>query len=256
MNRTPPVGVKKILRDEVGFGCPVKDCGLPYLEWHHFDPPWHESNHHNPEGMIALCREHHIQADNRAFTNEQLHQLKQSGKDNWKQISGKFNWMRNRLLAVVGGNFYYETPVIFKYQEQPVIWFERDENNYLLLNLKMLTTSNEPRAYILNNEWFNVGNEADIECPPSAKKVKICYPNGDLVSIEFFEINTIEDAHKRYPDARVSEWSIELPITAVEVTNTVAGSGLQFNAKETKLGMGNVMKNCFSSHCGAGLSIS
>jgi hypothetical protein len=256
MNRKPPVGVKKILRDEVGFGCPVKDCGLPYLEWHHFDPPWHESNHHNPEGMIALCREHHIQADNRAFTNEQLHQLKQSGKDIWKQISGKFNWMRNRLLAVVGGNFYYETPVIFKYQEQPVIWFERDENNYLLLNLKMLTTSNEPRAYILNNEWFNVGNEADIECPPSAKKVKICYPNGDLVSIEFFEINTIEDAHKRYPDARVSEWSIELPITAVEVTNTVAGSGLQFNAKETKLGMGNVMKNCFSSHCGAGLSIS
>jgi hypothetical protein len=256
MNRKPPVGVKKILRDEVGFGCPVKDCGRPYLEWHHFDPPWHESNHHNPEGMIALCREHHIQADNRAFTNEQLHQLKQSGKDNWKQISGKFNWMRNRLLAVVGGNFYYETPVIFKYQEQPVIWFERDENNYLLLNLKMLTTSNEPRAYILNNEWFNVGNEADIECPPSAKKVKICYPNGDLVSIEFFEINTIEDAHKRYPDARVSEWSIELPITAVEVTNTVAGSGLQFNAKETKLGMGNVMKNCFSSHCGAGLSIS
>jgi hypothetical protein len=163
--------------------------------------------------------------------------------------------MRNRLLAVVGGNFYYETPIIFKFKEQPVIWFERDENNYLLLNLYMLTTSDEPRAYMQNNEWFNVGGEEDIECPPSAKKVKIKYPNGDLVSIEFFELNNVEDAAKRYPDAKVGDWPIELPITAVEVTNVVANSDLEFNAKETKFGLGNIMKNNFASHCGAGLVI-
>jgi len=256
MNRNPSPNVKKVLREEVGFGCPVPDCGCPYLEWHHFDPPWIEKNHHNPEGMIALCRGHHIQADNGAFTKEQLRQFKRDGRANWRQISGKFNWMRNRILAVVGGNFYYETPVIFKFREQPVIWFERDENNYLLLNLRMLSTSKESRAYIQNNEWFNVGGEEDIECPPSAKRVKISYPNGDLVSIEFFEINDIEDAKKRYPDARASDWPIELPITAVEVTNIVANSGLEFNARETKFGMGNIMKNCFATHCGAGLSIS
>lgn len=256
MNRKPPEHVKRTLREEVGFGCPVPNCGRPYLEWHHFDPPWHQENHHDPKGMIALCREHHIQADHGAFTKEQLHNLKQTGKDTWKQISGKFSWMRNRLLAVVGGNFYYETPIIFKFRGRPVIWFERDENNYLLLNLHMLSTSNSPRAYIQNNEWFNVGGEENIECPPSAKKVKISYPNGDMISIEFFEINTIDEANKRYPDARACEWPIELPITAVEVTNIVANSGLEFDAKETKFGMGNIMKNCFTSHCGAGLSIS
>lgn len=255
VNRKPPVAVKKILREEVGFGCPVSNCGLPYLEWHHFDPPWNEKHHHNPEGMIALCREHHIQADNGAFTKKQLHRLKQNGKDNWRQISGQFNWMRNRLLAVVGGNFYYETPVILKFREQPVIWFERDENNYLLLNLHMLTTIDAPRAYITNNEWFNVGGEENIEFLPSAKRLRISYPNGDLVSIEFFEIDMKEDANRRYPDSRASEWPIELPITAVEVTYVVANSGLEFNAKETKFGMGNIMKNCFSSHCDAGLSI-
>jgi len=256
MDRKPPLDIRKLLREEVGFGCPVPGCGRPYLEWHHFDPPWRENNHHNPNGMTALCREHHIQADNGAFTKEQLHQFKQDGKENWRQVSGKFNWMRNRILAVVGGNFYYETPVIFKFREQPVIWFERDENNYLLLNFHMLSTSNEPRAYMQNNEWFNVGGEEDIECPPSAKRVKISYPNGDLVSIEFFEINDIEDAKRRYPDARPSDWPIDLPITAVEVTNVVANSGLEFNARETKFGMGNIMKNCFAAHCGAGLSIS
>jgi len=135
--------------------------------------------------------------------------------------------MRNRLLAVVGGNFYYETPIILKFREQPVIWFERDEGNYLLLNLHMLSTSKEPRASIVNNEWFNVGGEEDIVCPPSAKYLKISYPNGDMASIEFFEINTIEDANRRYPDAGVSNWPIELPITAVEVTSIVANSGLE-----------------------------
>ena len=86
--------------------------------------------------------------------------------------------------------------------------------------------------------------------------MKINYPNGDMVSVEFFELNTINDAVKRYPDARVNEWPIEFPITAIEVTNIVANSDLEFNANETKFGMGNIMKNCFSSHCGAGLVIS
>ena len=256
MNRNPPPNVKKKLREEMGFGCPIPNCGCPYLEWHHFDPPWREKNHHNPEGMIALCREHHIQADNGAFTNEQLHQFKQVGKANWRQVSGKFNWMRNRILAVVGGNFYYETLVIFEFKKKPIIWFERDQNNYLLLNFQMLSTSKEPRAYMQHNEWFNVGGEEDIESPPSAKRVKISYPNGDLVSIEFFELNNIEDAEKRYPDASVSNWRIEFPITAVEVTNIIANYDLEFNARETKFGIGNTMKNNFSEYCGTGLSIS
>src|SRR5918912_315690 len=36
VNRTPPAAVRRELRREVGFGCPVPDCGNPYLYWHHF----------------------------------------------------------------------------------------------------------------------------------------------------------------------------------------------------------------------------
>lgn len=52
MNRTPPEPVREILRKEVNFGCPIEGCGSPYLEYHHFDPPWHEREHHDPQGMI------------------------------------------------------------------------------------------------------------------------------------------------------------------------------------------------------------
>ena len=31
MNRTPPNNVKRELRKEVNFECPVNGCGIPYL---------------------------------------------------------------------------------------------------------------------------------------------------------------------------------------------------------------------------------
>jgi hypothetical protein len=254
MTRNPPNAVKKALRDEVGFGCPVPGCGSPYLEWHHFDPLWHIEEHHRVEGMIALCRDHHIHADHGAFTVDQLHDFKRYGKDNWSQVKGRFNWMRNRLLAVVGGNFYYETPVVFQFQGKPVIWFERNQEGYQCLNLFMLTASGEPRAHIRNNDWFNAGSEEDIECPPSGKRLRIRYPNGDQVTVEFFEIKTLEEAEQLYPEAGAKNWPVDLPITAVEVTNVVAGTNLEFSAKQSKVG-GIVMKNCFMSNCGAGIAV-
>ncbi|WVV46823.1 hypothetical protein THH46_16005 [Pseudomonas sp. NA13] len=74
--KTIPSSVMLALRSEVGFGCPVKDCGNPYLEYHHFDPPVSVRAHNEPQGMIALCAQHHKKADGGAYTNEQLHALK------------------------------------------------------------------------------------------------------------------------------------------------------------------------------------
>src|ERR1700704_1512180 len=76
MNRTPPAEVRRLLRKEVGFGCPVAGCDSPYLSWQHFEPPWEERQHHEPKGMVALCVLHHGQADARAFTVDQLRAFK------------------------------------------------------------------------------------------------------------------------------------------------------------------------------------
>jgi hypothetical protein len=57
-----PEHVKEKLRTEVGYGCPI--CRSPFLTWHHFDPPYRVRPHNDPEGMIALCREHSDEADN------------------------------------------------------------------------------------------------------------------------------------------------------------------------------------------------
>ena len=96
MNRYPPPDVIRKLCAEVRYCCPVKDCGNPYLTFHHFDPPWHTENHHNPDGMIALCLDHHKRPDAGAFTIDQLRELKKS--ENKFNPQREFDWMRNSLL--------------------------------------------------------------------------------------------------------------------------------------------------------------
>ena len=110
MTRYPGTSVINILRKEVNFCCSVSGCGSPYLTWHHFDPPWHERQHHNPDGMIALCRSHHDNADTGAFTKEQLHELKLH--PNSDIAEGKFNWMRNDSLCAIGSMFIFNPYVI------------------------------------------------------------------------------------------------------------------------------------------------
>lgn len=101
MNRSPPVEVREILRKEVNLGCPIEGCGSPYLQYHHFDPPWKERHQHDPQGMIALCKHHHPEADNGAWTKEQLREMKNKPfvRD---ELSGRFNWLRQDILVMAG----------------------------------------------------------------------------------------------------------------------------------------------------------
>jgi hypothetical protein len=38
--------MKRLLRKEVHFGCPVDACGSPFLTYHHFDPPYRKGKKH------------------------------------------------------------------------------------------------------------------------------------------------------------------------------------------------------------------
>lgn len=234
--RTPPVAVRRQLRREVGFGCPVRDCGNPYLEWAHFDPPWHIRKHHNPDGMIALCHEHHIKADAGAFTIEQLRELKCSGVERAANVRGRFDWMRRRLLAVVGGNFYYEVRVILQMNGVPKIWFNRDDDGYLLLNVQMISDSAQSGLHIEDNYWITRGSPDDVVSPPSGKLLDVKYASGASFRIEFFELNDVSDSMRRYPRTSSANWGeLSFPITAVEIHMNAGNSGLGFSPHYTHI---------------------
>ena len=138
LSRKPPVAVRRELRREVGFGCPASGCGNPYLQYHHFDPPWEIEHHHDPARMIALCSNHHAKAE--AWTVDQCRAMKSVSGDR-PEVRGKFEWMRDDILAVIGGHLCYETPNMVVFRDTPIVWFNRDEQRHLLLNFRLLTTS-------------------------------------------------------------------------------------------------------------------
>jgi hypothetical protein len=243
LSRKPPAQVRRILRKEVKFVCPVKGCGNPYLSYHHFNPPWHERKHHDPAGMIALCHEHHDKADDGAFTKEQMRQLKT--RPNNKRASGRFDWMRRDLVLALGSGCHHECLNILSILGKPVIWFERDPEGYLLLNVELLRTTKEPRLIIRNNDWIELGEPKDLECPPSGKQLKVIYSNGDKFEITFKEVNTIDQIPKQVAwladstrPMRIGDKTpleLVLPSTFVSIAYVVKGTPFSFTNTSYKL---------------------
>ena len=254
MIRKPPADVLRLLPREVGFGCPVPECGNPYLEWHHFDPPWSEEQHHRPEGMIALCIEHHKKADGGAYTVEQLRLMKQN-RAAADVVRGRFDWLRNELLAVVGGNFFHETHRILTIDARDVIWLRRDEDGYLRLNVRMLSLLPRERAIIDDNAWTNIGMPTDLRSPPSGKELTIDYENGDYLQVKFHVLESAEAAYEKYKATTLrAAHNVLYPLTAVEVNYRIGGTRIEFRPDGTTLG-GVQMRGCFASHCGGGVDV-
>jgi hypothetical protein len=106
-SHTPPKNVRELLRKEVNFGCPVQGCGIPYLTWHHFDPPWRIKEHNNPEGLIALCQTHAGLADGGRWTPDQLREMKQNPFVNLHEMKGSYDYLRTDTICFAGNIAYH-----------------------------------------------------------------------------------------------------------------------------------------------------
>jgi hypothetical protein len=198
MERTrPPAEIRRELRAEVGFGCPVDDCGSPYLTWHHFDPPWRERERHEVGGMIALCLQHHKEADSGAFTEDQLRQLK--ANPFLERIgagpAGHFSWRREQMILEAGGGFFVRCPVFLEMAGRPIVWLSSDGAGHQLLNLDIWDADGQLIFAMRDNDWTVLADLDDVEAPPSARSLIVRAPSKEIrVSIEF-AVTTIEHIH-------------------------------------------------------------
>lgn len=241
-----PDAVKHALREEVGFGCPIEGCGIPYLEYHHFDPPVNIRPHNEPSGMIALCAVHHAKADGGNYTNEQLHALK-ANKVNSEKVKGDLEWLRNKLLAVVGGNVFYETYRVLVIDEYDVIAFDRDELGYLRLTVNLLSLLPEERLVIKSHSWENIGNATDLRCPPQGKELEIKYANGDYLHLRFLVIKNLADAEKRYKKNMVEKYRDDFPMTAIEINMAIGGTNVHLTPTGSTIGKMRISDSVLSS---------
>ena len=173
MNRTPPVDVRLKLRKEVNFGCPIHRCGIPYLTYHHFDPPWAEREHHNPEGMIALCRTHADLADGGAWTKAQIREFKQKPFIRKDQIADTFRFLRHEIVCRIGCLAYGFRNFI-TISNETVLGFERTRQGYLGLNMIVRDLKGKIILEMKNNDWVVYTTDIfDFECPPQGKSFRV-----------------------------------------------------------------------------------
>jgi hypothetical protein len=229
MNRYPPASVMRTLRQEVGFGCHVRGCGNPYLEYHHFDPPWSVREHHEPAGMIALCAEHHGKADvPGAFPAEYLRELKEGPPGDF--VRGRFDWLLRDFVVVMGGAYAAQCWIPVSYGDRPVISFHRDAAGFLLLNIDMPSSSVAQRLRMWESTWYQRGAPKDLECPPSGRLLKISYRNGDYLRIEFRSISTKEEFAARFQQVQdIGPAEASYPLTAIEIELRLAEADLHIN---------------------------
>lgn len=260
LSRTPPADVRRQLRAEVGFGCPVPGCRSPFLQYHHFDPPWREKQHHS-DGMIPLCPTHHSQADD--WQVDVVRKLKSDASSSRHPAEGKFEWLRKELMIVTGGMMAIGTDVVVQFRGENCVWFNRDDQGMALLNVKMLTHRSlvDERMRIEDADFTVRGAPEDFECRPNGRYLNVRYDNGDWLRIEFHPIASLDAARRRYSAFAKSLSRLGLdvadrfPLASVEISLDVGSSDSHKLGRDKLTWPGATFAGGVTVDCGVALSL-
>ncbi len=138
--------------------------------------------------MVALCLQHHIEADRRAFSVAQLRALKVAPfllRAGGAPI-GHFNWRREQLILHVGAGFCIRCPVFLRIAGRDVIWVAPGSDGSELLNLDLWDATGNLIFSMRANDWLAYKPFEDLEAPPSARSLTLRAPNtGVLLDLQF-----------------------------------------------------------------------
>lgn len=178
-SRDPGEQIKKLLRCEVNFGCPVRfddgsGCGSPILTFHHFDPPWAGNYVHNPEGMIALCPQHHAQADGGLWSKSQLCAFKKSPFVD-DAIKVQWPWQPETLVMKVGPSLVVGSGSPMRLNGRPVMHFKPVEIETLGMRTVQFDSeirTEEGKPWLrISESWFDMrlAGTTDLVFTPQTK---------------------------------------------------------------------------------------
>lgn len=138
------------------------------------------------------------------------------------------------------------------FRDHPIIWFERDDRGYLLLSIRMLSISGQPRTELTANDWEILGDPIEVDSPPNGSSLQVKYENGDEVGIKFKKRDSAEKLQETHPRILALGDQITFPLVTAELHLAVGGTGIRFNSKKSELG-GLPMQGNVISLCGNGL---
>lgn len=194
-SRDPGPQIREILRREVNFGCPIRHpdgagCGSPILTFHHFDPPWAGCFEHNPDGMIALCPCHHLQADGGLWTNAQLREFKRHPFVD-DRLKVRWPWQTETMVIKVGRSLVLTGGAALRFDGIPAVRFEAKEIPGLGIRTALLNSEIRDRqrqAWIqVADGWLDLRleNTLDVQFAPQTKTFVATHADHTWLSLRF-----------------------------------------------------------------------
>ena len=188
-----PAEIRRRLRREVNWGCPVEECGSPFLTYHHFAPPFRdftEQTNHNPEEMIALCLHHAALADGGVYTEGQIQEMKIHPFLNSEIVSGRNEWLRRDTVLCGGSNLFFDISTLLKVNGGKIIWSNRNLEGYLELSMEIADSHGNPIFLMENNDWLISGPLIDLQVTPRGRDIIIrSQVDGFWISLKFTDLD-------------------------------------------------------------------
>jgi hypothetical protein len=136
--------------------------------------------------MVALCLQHHKEADAGAYTKAQLQALKRNPYLRDTKLRGKFNWRRQLMLLEVGSNYYVSPNHILRIADNDIVTITRDSFGFQAVSLDFRNANGGRILKMEANDWTLLRNVEDVECPSSANALIIRTINkGPRLSLRF-----------------------------------------------------------------------
>jgi len=134
--------------------------------------------------MVALCLQHHKEADAGAFTPEQLRAFKTTAARD--RPIGRFNWKREQLILRAGGGLYVVCRVFLSMAGHQMIWLTADADGNQMLNMDVWGATGKLAFAMRDNFWTVLTKLDDVEAPPSARSLVLRAPSQEVqISIQF-----------------------------------------------------------------------
>jgi hypothetical protein len=232
--RDPGEAIKRLLRNEVNFGCPVSGCGSPILTYHHFDPPWAGNFEHNPAGMIALCKPHHDQADGGLWTKAQLRDMKRNPYVN-SAVRIRWPYATECLVLKVGPCFVVHSGSALRLNCRHVMRFRPETIEQLsaktvVFDSEIADVNDDVWLRIVDN-WLDldIAEASDVVFPPHAKQFMAKRKDQSKIKLQFrtFSLSELEPwlRTKVSPNQKAIDEGRFKPRLAEEFANAIIASG-------------------------------
>ncbi|CAL65863.1 HNH endonuclease [Christiangramia forsetii] len=164
LKRSIPNPIKRIIRQNSGFGCVI--CGLGIFQYEHVDPEFHNSKEHDPEKMTLLCPRCHNKVTTQFWSKEKVKLAMKNPKPLQQGYSNEiFDIGQKHPEIRFAGSILKNCQIPIMINGLPVFKIDspENENGYFQLSGNFFDSNGIRTLVIENNEWFSNSENWDLE---------------------------------------------------------------------------------------------